>query len=85
MQLRNILVAASFSALASVAVAKAAKEPNCDVSGKKVHVKDEKACTKKHGTWATPAAATPAAATPAPAEAAHEAAPAAPAEAAPAK
>jgi hypothetical protein len=84
MQLRNILVAASFSALASVAVAKAAKEPNCDVNGKKVHVKDEKACTKKHGTWAA-AAATPAAATPAPAEAAHEAAPAAPAEAAPAK
>jgi len=84
MQLRNILVAASFSALASVAVAKAAKEPNCDVSGKKVHVKDEKACTKKHGTWTATAAATPAAATPAEAAPAA-AAPAAPAEAAPAK
>ncbi|MCX6111439.1 MAG: hypothetical protein NTZ90_17725 [Proteobacteria bacterium] len=86
MQLRNILVAASFSALASVAVAKAAKEPNCEVSGKKVHVKDEKACTKKKGTWsAMPAAAAPAAATPAPAEAAPAPAAAAPAEAAPAK
>ena len=84
MQLRNILVAASFSALASVAIAKAAKEPNCDVSGKKVHVKDEKACTKKHGTWTATAAATPAAATPAEAAPAA-AAPAAPAEAAPAK
>lgn len=67
--LRNALVAVSMSALtvttASVALAKGAKkEPNCEVKGKKEHVKDEAACTKKKGTWltsATPAAAAPAA------------------------
>jgi hypothetical protein len=75
MQFRNILVGVSLAALtSSVAMAKAAKkEPNCDVAGKKVHVKDEAACTKKHGTWVTPAvepaAAAPAAAAEAPAAA----------------
>jgi hypothetical protein len=70
MQFRNILVGVSLAALtSSVAMAKGAKkEPNCDVAGKKVHVKDEAACTKKHGTWVTPAAE-PAAAAEAPAAA----------------
>jgi hypothetical protein len=74
--LRKVLLAASMSALtlstASVALAKGAKkEPNCEVKGKKEHVKDENACTKKKGTWlsssATPASAAPAATTDAPA------------------
>ena len=72
---RNALVAVSMSALtlsvASVAVAKGAKkEPNCEVKGKKEHVKDEAACTKKKGTWITaaaPAAAAPTEGTTAPA------------------
>ena len=92
MQFRNILVSVSVAALtSSVAMAKGAKkEPNCEVNGKKVHVKDEAACTKKKGTWAAPAAAEaakPAAAEAAkPAEAAPAAAaPAAAGEAAPAK
>ena len=64
MQFRNILVGVSLAALtSSVAMAKGAKkEPNCDVAGKKVHVKDEAACTPA----AEPAAA---AAAPAAAEA----------------
>jgi hypothetical protein len=68
------------------AAGKAKAEPNCEVKGKKTHVKDEKACTAKKGTWtgvaaapAAPAPAAPAAtdsATSAPAPAAEGAAPA---------
>jgi len=78
MLFRNILVGVSLAALtSSVAMAKGAKkEPNCEVNGKKVYVKDEAACTKKHGTWAVPAAE-PAAAEPAAAAPAAETAPAA--------
>ena len=65
--IRTALVAVSMSAMtlsvASVAVAKGAKkEPNCEVKGKKEHVKDKAACDKKKGTWmeaAAPAAAAP--------------------------
>jgi hypothetical protein len=69
---RNVLVLASFSALSVTAMAKDSKpqvklakvSPNCEVKGKKHHVKDEAACTKKKGKWleasamATPPAAT---------------------------
>lgn len=52
MKASNVLVALSLVGLTGVAVAKGKdKEPNCDVNGKKTHVKDEKACTKKKGTW----------------------------------
>jgi hypothetical protein len=66
--LRQALVAVSLSALTlsttSVAFAKGAKnEANCEVKGKKEHVKDKAACEKKNGTWI--AASTPAAAAPA--------------------
>ena len=57
MKASNILVALSFVGLTGVAMAKGSKEPNCDVNGKKTHVKDEKACTKKKGTWMGTAAA----------------------------
>ncbi len=78
--IRNTLVAVSMSALtlsvASVAMAKGAKkEPNCEVAGKKEHVKNEAACTKKKGTWMTPAAATAAPAAAAPSEGAAAPAP----------
>ncbi len=78
MQVRNLVVGLSLSALTSVAFAGAKKEPNCEVKGKKEHVKDEKACAKKHGTWlgaaeaAAPAAAPAAEAAPAPAAAGGE-------------
>jgi len=51
MKASNILVAFSLVGLTGVAMAKGKKEDNCDVNGKKMHVKDEKACTKKKGTW----------------------------------
>lgn len=78
--LRNALVAVSMSALtlttASVALAKGAKkEPNCEVKGKKEHVKDKAACDKKKGNWieaATKAEAAPAAPAEAPAAATEE-------------
>lgn len=79
--IRNILAACAIASLSlgSVALAKGAAkggEPNCEVKGKKIHVKDKAACDKKKGTFTETAAAAPAAA--APAEAA-------PAEAAPAE
>ena len=77
MKLVRALVALSaFAASAALAGAgKHAGTPNCELKGKKVHVKSEAACAKKKGTWleATEAAA-PAEA--APAEAAPAAAPA---------
>lgn len=73
---RIALVAVSLAG-GSVALAKDSKpkaEANCEVKGKKSHVKDEAACKAKKGTWLAPAAAAPAAAKDAPAT---EAAPAA--------
>ena len=75
---RNLLVAVSLASVASIAVAADTKTPNCDIKGKKSHVKDEKACTAKKGTWitadaaATTAAPAAAAAAPAAAPAAHK-------------
>jgi hypothetical protein len=86
MKLVRAIVAVSAIA-ASAAFAGEKKEgkehgttPNCEVKGKKVHVKSKGACEKKKGTWLEAAAEGAA-----PAEAAPAAAPAAPAEAAPAK
>jgi len=62
---RNLMIAASMASLVtSVAIAAPKKkkaEPNCEVAGKKSHVKDEAACTAKKGTWlaAKPADAAP--------------------------
>lgn len=68
---RAIVALSAISASAAFAGGKKAEHgtPNCDVNGKKVHVKDEAACKKKKGTWAAEAAA--------PAEAAPAEAPAA--------
>ena len=78
MKLVRTIVA--LSAIASSAAFAAEKKehgtPNCEVKGKKVHVKDAAACEKKHGKFLEEAAA-PAAAPAAPAEAAPAAAPAA--------
>ncbi len=84
MKLVRAIVAVSALA-ASAAFASEKKEghgttPNCEVKGKKTHVKNEAACKKKKGTWLE--AAAPAADAAAPAAAPAEAAPA---EAAPAK
>ena len=80
MKLVRAIVAVSAMA-ASVAMASEKKKehgtPNCEVKGKKVHVKDQAACEKKHGTWLEAAAGTAAPAEAAPAEAAPAAAPAA--------
>ena len=77
MKLVRAIVALSAMS-AAVAFAGEKKEhgtPNCEVKGKKVHVKDAAACEKKHGkVLEEAAAAAPAAA---PAEAAPAAAPAA--------
>jgi hypothetical protein len=74
--LRNALVLASFSALSVTAMAKDVKPvklakatPNCEVKGKKQHVKDEAACTKKKGKWLEAGVAPAAAVTPPPAAA----------------
>jgi hypothetical protein len=54
---RNLVIAASVVSmnLGAVAMAKDVKlaksEPNCEVNGKKKHVKDKAACEKKKGTW----------------------------------
>ena len=72
MKLVRALVA--ITAVSASAAMASAKTPNCEVKGKKEHVKDAKACK---GTWleaaaaaapaeAAPAAAAPAAAAPAP-------------------
>ena len=79
--MKNILRAALVSvalvgAGQALAAPKAAKEPNCDVNGKKSHVANEKACTKKHGTF-TAATTTTTTTTTAPAAAPAAAAPAA--------
>ena len=79
MKLVRAIVALS-AISASVAFAGEKKEhgtPNCEVKGKKVHVKDAAACEKKHGKFMEEAAA------PAAAPAGEIAAPAP--EAAPAK
>lgn len=72
---RNLLVAASLASVATFAVAADTKTPNCEVKGKKSHMKDKAACEAKKGKWlevdattAAPAAA-PAAPAAAPAEA----------------
>jgi len=53
--IRNMLLAVSAcSMLGGVAIAKphhAKKAPNCEVKTKKIHVKNEAACTKKNGKW----------------------------------
>jgi fructose-specific component phosphotransferase system IIB-like protein len=77
MKLVRTIVALSAIA-SSAAFAGEKKEhgtPNCEVKGKKVHVKDAAACEKKHGKFLEEAAAAAPAA--APAEAAPAAAPAA--------
>jgi len=80
MKLVRALVALSALA-ASAALAsekKHAGTPNCEVKGKKVHVKNQAACEKKKGTWleateaAAPAEAAPAEAAPAAAPAEHK-------------
>jgi hypothetical protein len=80
MKLVRVLVALSaFAASAALAGEKKhAGTPNCEVKGKKVHVKSQAACEKKKGTWLETAATEAAApAEAAPAEAAPAAAPAA--------
>ena len=63
---RIALVSVALASGATAFAKGAKKEPNCEVGGKKEHVKDEKACTKKKGTWlATTAAAKPMDAAPA--------------------
>jgi hypothetical protein len=44
----------SIASLSTVALAN--HHENCEVKGKKVHAKNEAACTKKKGTWMAPAA-----------------------------
>lgn len=70
---RNALVALSLASVAGLALANT-KTPNCEIKGKKEHVKDQAACTKKKGTWIEEGATAHA---PAPEAAAPEAAPAA--------
>ncbi len=80
MKIVNALVAVA-ALSAGVAMAADKKDhgtPNCEVGGKKAHVKDKAACEKKHGKWleeaaaaAAPAAEAPAAVAPA-AEAPHK-------------
>ena len=77
MKLVRAIVALS-AISASAAFASEKKEhgtPNCEVKGKKVHVKDEAACTKKKGTWMAEKADAAAAPAEAPAAAPAEAAP----------
>lgn len=73
MKMLNALVAV-VALSAGVAMAAGAKKdghtPNCDVGGKKSHVKDKAACEKKKGKWMEEAAAASAPAEGAPAEAA---------------
>ena len=76
----SLLAVSLLSTGVAFAGGKSKGEPNCEVKGVKKHMKDEKACTKKGGTWMAPAAAAPAAAAPVDA-----AAPVAAPEAAPAK
>jgi hypothetical protein len=65
--MKSIITAALVSmSLSTVALAN--HHENCEVKGKKVHVKDKAACDKKKGTWMEAAEAKPAdAAAPAPA------------------
>lgn len=75
------MIAAVSLSVSGLAVAVEHKsEPNCEVKGKKVSVKDEAACTKKKGAW-MPAAVAPAVEA-APASNAAPAAEAAPVDAA---
>lgn len=60
MKLSHVVAAVSLSVSGLAFSADAKSELNCEVKGKKVHVKDEAACTKKNGVW-MPAAAAPAA------------------------
>ena len=60
MKLSHVVAAVSLSVSGLALSAGAKSELNCEVKGKKVHVKDEAACTKKNGVW-LPAAAAPAA------------------------
>lgn len=69
------LIKIAIVSLASMStVALANHHENCEVKGKKIHVKDAAACAKKHGKFmeaaAAPEAAAPAAAAPAAAPAA---------------
>ena len=66
---RNLLVAASLASVATYAVASDAKAPNCEVKGKKSHMKDKAACEAKKGKWLEADATTAAAPAAAPAEA----------------
>ena len=77
MKLSHVLVALS-AVVASAAFAggKHSGTPNCEVKGKKVHVKNQAACEKKKGTWLETATEAAAPAEAAPAEAAPAAAPA---------
>ena len=71
MKLVRAIVALS-AISASAAFAGEKKEhgtPNCEVKGKKVHVKDAAACEKKHGKFMEEAAAPAAAPSEAPAAA----------------
>lgn len=48
---RIALVSVALASGATAFAKGAKKEANCEVKGKKEHVKDETACTKKKGTW----------------------------------
>lgn len=52
MKLSHVLVAASLSLVAGQALAGEKKDhPNCEVAGKKKHVKDKAACEAEKGKW----------------------------------
>jgi hypothetical protein len=67
--MQKLIVAASVALVASIAVAappsakpvKLAKAaaPNCEINGKKSHVKDQGACEKKKGKWLDTSVAAP--------------------------
>lgn len=59
MKLVNALavLAALSTGVAMAADKKDHGTPNCEVGGKKSHVKDKAACEKKHGKWMEEAAA----------------------------
>jgi hypothetical protein len=64
--MKSLIKIALVSVASMSTVALANHHENCEVKGKKVHVKNEAACTKKKGTWMAPAAeAKPAEAAPA--------------------
>ena len=66
MSIRRLIAASSLIlGLSSVALANGKPAQNCEVKGKKSHVKDEAACTKKKGKWMGGEAVKPTAAAPA--------------------